>query len=103
MGRSISTGPGRPLRMTWKACWNTMGTSAGSRTQTDHLVTGLEMLSMSTAWKSSLYILARGAWPVMHRMGMLSAWAVYSPVIMSVPAGPEVPMQTPMLPGLARV
>ena len=27
----------------------------------------------------------------------------YRPVIMSVPAGPEVPMHTPMLPGLARV
>ena len=53
-----------------------MGTSAGSRTQTDHLVTGLAMVSMSTAWKSSLYILARGAWPVMQRIGMLSAWAV---------------------------
>ena len=29
---------------------------------------------------------------------MESADAEYSPVIMSVPAGPEVPMQTPMLP-----
>ena len=28
--------------------------SAGSRTQTDHLVTGLEIDSISTAWKSSL-------------------------------------------------
>ena len=34
---------------------------------------------------------------------MLSALAEYSPVIMSVPAGPEVPMHTPMLPALARV
>jgi hypothetical protein len=62
------------------------------------LVTGLLMLSMSTAWKSSLYRRARGAWPVMHRMGMLSALAEYRPVIMSVPAGPLVPMHTPMLP-----
>ena len=29
---------------------------------------------------------------------MLSAIAEYRPVIMSVPAGPEVPMHTPMLP-----
>ena len=34
---------------------------------------------------------------------LLSALAEYSPVIMSVPAGPEVPMHTPMLPALARV
>ena len=33
----------------------------------------------------------------------LSACAEYRPVTMSVPAGPEVPMQTPMLPALARV
>jgi len=102
-GRSISTGPGRLERIRWKACWKARGTCAGSRTVTDHFVTGLEMDSMSTAWKSSLYRRARGAWPVMHRMGMLSAIAEYSPVIMSVPAGPEVPMHTPMLPARARV
>ncbi len=46
---------------------------------------------------------ATGAWPVMHRIGMESPMAEYSPVIMSVPAGPEVPTQTPMLPARARV
>ena len=100
---SMSTGPGRPERITWNACWNTIGTSAGSRTQTAHFVTALAIVSISTAWKSSLYSLARGAWPVMHSIGTESAVAVYKPVIMSVPAGPDVPMQTPMLPGLARV
>ncbi|MNF16139.1 hypothetical protein D3C80_2190350 [compost metagenome] len=68
-----------------------------------HLVTGPTMLVMSTAWKSSLCIRARGAWPVMQRIGMESAEAEYRPVIMSVPAGPEVPMHTPMLPALVRV
>ena len=34
---------------------------------------------------------------------MESADAEYNPVIMSVPAGPEVPMQTPMFPAAARV
>ena len=53
---------------------------------------------MSTAWKSSLCSRATGAWPVMHRIGIESADAEYRPVIMSVPAGPEVPTQTPMLP-----
>ncbi|MNT93325.1 hypothetical protein D3C72_2347740 [compost metagenome] len=67
------------------------------------MVTGLTMLVMSTAWKSSLCRRARGAWPVMQRIGMESAEAEYRPVTMSVPAGPEVPMQTPMLPALVRV
>ncbi len=102
-GRSISTGPGRPERIRWKACWNARGTCAGSSTVVAHLVTGLTMAVMSTAWKSSLCNRARGAWPVMHRIGIESACAEYRPVTMSVPAGPEVPMQTPMLPALARV
>ena len=61
------------------------------------------MAAMSTAWKSSLWSLATGAWPVIARIGMESADAEYNPVIMSVPAGPEVPMQTPMFPAAARV
>jgi hypothetical protein len=65
-------------------------------------VTGLAIVSISTAWKSSLCSLATGAWPVMHRIGTESAQAAYSPVIMSVPAGPEVPTQMPMLPSAAR-
>jgi hypothetical protein len=63
----------------------------------------LAIEAMSTAWKSSLWSRATGACPVMHRIGMESAAAEYSPVIMSVPAGPEVPTQTPMLPARARV
>ena len=68
-----------------------------------HLGHRLGDRAMSTAWKSSLCSLATGAWPVMQRIGIESAYAEYSPVIMSVPAGPDVPMQTPMLPAAARV
>ena len=42
-------------------------------TVTAHLVTGAAIAAMSTAWKSSLVSRARGAWPVMHRIGMESA------------------------------
>ena len=35
------------------------------------------------------------ACPVMQIIGIESACAVYRPVIMFVPAGPEVPMQMP--------
>src|SRR5699024_12820430 len=38
----------------------------------------------------------------MHSIGIESAHAAYSPVIMSVPAGPEVPTHTPMFPGWVR-
>ncbi len=75
MGRSISTGPGRALRIRWKACWKARGTWAGSITVTAHLETGPAIARMSTAWKSSLCSLARGAWPVMHSIGMESALA----------------------------
>ena len=102
-GRSMSTGPGRPERMRWKACWNAPGTWAGSSTVIAIFVSGAAIAAMSMAWKSSLWSLATGAWPVMQRMGMESAAAEYRPVIMSVPAGPEVPMQIPMLPAAARV
>ena len=71
----MCTGPGRPSRMIRKALRNTPGTWAGSITQTDHLVTGAVMAATSTAWKCSLWSSARGAWPVMQRMGMLSAIA----------------------------
>lgn len=103
IGRSISTGPGRPERIRWNACWKTPGTCAASSTVTAILVTGRAMDAMSTAWKSSLWITAVGAWPVMQRIGIESPDAEYRPVIMSVPAGPDVPMHTPMLPGWVRV
>jgi crotonobetainyl-CoA:carnitine CoA-transferase CaiB-like acyl-CoA transferase len=40
---------------------------------------------------------------VMQRTGQLSAIAEYSPVIMLVPAGPEVPILTPIFWTLARL
>lgn len=84
----MRTGPGRAERMRWKACWKTPGTWAASSTVTAIFVTGRAMEAMSTAWKSSLWITAVGAWPVMHRIGTESPVAEYRPVIMSVPARP---------------
>ena len=74
-GRSSSTGPGRPERIRWNACWNAPGTWAGSSTVIAIFVNGLAMSAMSTAWKSSLCSRATGAWPVMHRIGIESAEA----------------------------
>ena len=75
-GRSISTGPGRPERATRNASRKTHGIWAVSLTCTDHLVTGLAISTMSTAWKASLWSTAVGAWPVMQMMGIESAIAV---------------------------
>jgi hypothetical protein len=75
IGRSIRTGPGRPERISWKACAKAPGTWAGSSTVMAILVSGFAIAVMSTAWKSSLCSLATGAWPVMHRMGIESALA----------------------------
>src|SRR3954464_1489165 len=99
----MRTGPGRQDRIRWNACWNAPGTCAASYTVVALLVTVRAIEAMSTAWKSSFCSFATGACPVTHRIGIESAHAEYSPVIMSVPAGPEVPMHTPMLPDLARV
>ena len=75
IGRSIRTGPGRPERIRWKACWKARGTWPGSSTVVAHLVTGAAIDAMSMAWKSSLCSRDRGAWPVMHRIGSESAMA----------------------------
>jgi hypothetical protein len=94
----MSTGPGRPDRAIRNASRNTHGAWAASLSCTAHFVTGLAISTMSTAWNASWCSFARGACPVMQIIGMESASAVYSPVIMLVPAGPEVPIDTPTLP-----
>jgi hypothetical protein len=70
---------------------------------TAHFVTGAAIAATSTAWKSSLCSRATGAWPVIASSGTESAAAAYRPVIMSVPAGPDVPTQTPMFPAAVRL
>ncbi len=60
-GRSMCTGPGRPDFMIWNAWRKAHGTCAASITMIDHLVTGRVIAAMSTAWKSSLCSLSRGA------------------------------------------
>jgi hypothetical protein len=62
------------------------------------LVTGRAISTMSTAWNASWCSFALGAWPVMQMIGTESASAVYRPVIMLVPAGPDVPIDTPTFP-----
>ncbi len=72
----MSTGPGRPDRATRKASRNTQAACAGSLSCTAHLVTGLAISTMSTAWNDSWWSLPFCAWPVMQIIGMESAIAV---------------------------
>ena len=94
----MSTGPGRPERAIRNASRNTHAAWAGSVSCTAHFVTGLAISTMSTAWNASWCSSARSACTVMQMIGMESASAVQRPVIMFVPAGPEVPIVTPTLP-----
>ena len=97
-GRSMRTGPGRPDRAMRKASRKIHGACSALCTWTAHFVTGLAISTMSTAWNASSCSFVDTAWPVMHRIGTESACAVYRPVIMFVPAGPDVPIATPTLP-----
>ena len=75
IGRSIRTGPGRPDRITWKACWKTIGTSAGSRTVTAHLATGLAIDFDIDGLE--IFFVKSGSWrlAMMQRIGIESAAA----------------------------
>ena len=70
MGRSMSTGPGRPERIRWNACGERAGNLTGFEHRHGHLRDGgAAMAAMSTAWKSSLCSLFTGAWPVIAEDG----------------------------------
>src|SRR5207249_8062085 len=68
---------------------------AGMRSiRTFHLVTGLNMSTMSTTWCASLCSLSEDAWPVSATIGARSRQASAMPVRRLVAPGPRVPMAT---------
>ena len=72
MGRSTSTGPGRPVPARWKASAMVRGMSSTCCTRKLCLVIGIVMPTMSASWKASVPIAALGTCPVMATMGTLS-------------------------------
>jgi hypothetical protein len=72
----MSTGPGLPSWAMRKASLKVHTSWAGSLTCTAHLVTGLAISTMSTAWKASLWSRFVGACPVMQIWGIESAMQV---------------------------
>ena len=63
-----------------------------------HFVTGALTDMTSVSWKASEPSIGEGTCPVMHKTGVLSIFASAMPVSMLVAPGPDVAMQTPVLP-----
>ena len=63
LGRSISTGPGRPVVATWKAAATTRGISSTSLMSQLCLVMPMVTPVMSHSWKASVPMEAVATWP----------------------------------------
>ena len=88
LGKSNSTGPGRPWRVSSKARLTTAATSSTARTWVFHLVTEREMPMASHSWKASVPMAAVATWPLMHSTGIESHMASSRPeVVLAMPAG----------------
>ena len=97
-GTSTSTGPGRPVRATWKASWITCGISRGSSTWKECFTTGIVMPTVSASWKPSVPIRSVRTWPVRNTVGTESSIASAIAVTRFVAPGPEVASATPTFP-----
>ena len=95
---STSTGPGRPVRATWKASWIARGRSWGFWIMTECLTTGIVMPIVSASWKPSVPSRSVRTWPVMNTTGTESIIASVIGVSRLVAPGPLVAKATPTLP-----
>ena len=68
-GTSSSTGPGRPVVASKKACRTARAMSSGFMTSSLCLVTERVMPTVSASWNESVPITARLTWPVMATIG----------------------------------
>lgn len=73
LGRSRSTGPGRPVVAMKKASLTANGTSAGDRGWSVYFVTGVAIPTTSVSWNAFLPVIAFATWPVMATRGEESA------------------------------
>ena len=98
VGMSTTTGPGRPLRATWKASCSTRGISSGCWIIHECFTAGIVMPMMSASWKPSVPSSSVRTWPVMKTTGTESIIASMIGVTRLVAPGPLVPSATPTLP-----
>src|ERR1044071_9161291 len=92
---STSTGPGRPLRATWKAFFITCGNSFTSCTSQEGLTIGIVIPVASVSWNASVPISDERTWPVMQTSGVESIHASAIGVTRFVAPGPGVAFGIP--------
>ena len=97
-GRSMWTGPGRPVWHISQASLTAWGSLFTSRTLKLCLVMGIMTLYASTSWKAPRPREPVPTWPVNASIGTESANAVATPVTRLVAPGPLVARHTPGLP-----
>jgi hypothetical protein len=98
LGKSMRTGPGRPVVATWKAAATTLGMSSTSLINQLCLVIPMVTPVMSHSWKASVPMEPVATWPDTTISGVESMYALASGVTMLVAPGPLVTMATPGLP-----
>ena len=72
LGKSMSTGPGRPVVATWNASRTIRGMSAASVTSQLCFVTPRVIPVVSLSWKASVPIALVATWPLMQTNGIES-------------------------------
>ena len=97
-GRSMCTGPGRPVWQISQASLMACGSLLTSRTLKLCLVMGMRTLYASTSWKAPSPREPVPTWPVSAIIGTESAKAVATPVTRFVAPGPLVDRHTPGFP-----
>lgn len=98
LGKSMSTGPGRPDAARRKASGMRCSRSSGRRAMKAALVMGRANPRASISWKASVPSRLWGTWPLMQTRGTLSALASAMAVSRLATPGPEVTMATPTWP-----
>jgi hypothetical protein len=91
---STSTGPGRPLNASRNARGITCNSFSVLSTRKLCFTTGRVMPEVSTSWKASVPIIARGTCPVIATNGIESSLASAIAVTRFVAPGPEEATQT---------
>ena len=97
-GSSMCAGPGFSRVATRNALLTISGIAPTRSTRVFHLVTGSNILTMSTTWCASLWSFSDDAWPVIATIGARSRNASAMPVTRFVAPGPRVAIATAQRP-----
>ncbi len=98
VGRSISTGPGRPLEAIRSPSTTAWAISSARSTAIECLTIGCVIPITSASWKAFVPRSVVLTWPVMNSVGTESIWASAIAVTRFVAPGPLVAIATPTRP-----